>query len=166
MEFTGLISEALGGDQHILSVRATDSVADAASLMNKNSVGCLMITDDQAKVVGIVTERDIVSKVIAKNLDARKTPICEIMTAKIVACTPATSLARAQQIMATHNIRHLPVIQDGATVGMISTRDILKHQLASVQAVALHQSALLGELETKHPGISNIELDHRGRVII
>lgn len=166
MEITGLISEALGGDQIVLSVKTTDSVVDAASLMSENAVGCLLITDDRAKVVGIVTERDIVSKVIAKGLDAQKTHICEIMTGKIVACTPATSLMRAQQIMAEHNIRHLPVIQDGCPIGMISTRDVLKHQLASVQAVAQHQSALLGELETKYPGISSVEVDHRGRVVI
>jgi len=68
--------------------------------------------------------------------------------------------------MADHNIRHLPIVESGRALGMISSRDVLAHQLATVQAVARQQSKLLHDLEHQHPGISHIVKDGFGRVVI
>ncbi len=161
-----LVKSLVKGAGRVLCAKTDDSISDAAKSMSENKVGSLLVTDDRGKTAGILTERDIISKVIGKSMSPDETRVFEVMTRKVVACTLGTTITRAQQVMAEHGIRHMPIIDDGKPVGMISTRDILNHQLATVQTIAQKQSELLNNLEQNHPGISRLSRDESGRIVI
>lgn len=160
------VEQVARGPGRILTVHPQQTIVDAVRTMNQCEIGCLLVVDEREKIVGILTERDIISSVVGPSLDPATTLVEAVMTRKVVACSRDTSLARAQQVMADHSIRHLPIIENGRALGMISSRDILAHQLATVQAVARQQSRMLHELEHEHPGISHIVKDGSGRVVI
>jgi signal-transduction protein with cAMP-binding, CBS, and nucleotidyltransferase domain len=120
----------------------------------------------QGNIAGIVTERDIVTKVVATGGDPAFVRVADIMTAKVLAITPQVELAKAQQIMAQHDIRHLPVVDDGGLVGMISSRDIMAQQLSTAQDTIRVQSQRLQDIEKRYPGISRLQTDALGRIII
>ncbi len=147
-------------------IRLDATIADAAHEMAARGIGCVLVVNDQSRVVGILSERDIVTKVIGLDLSPDQTIIQDVMTRKVVACTPNTPISRAQEVMTEHGIRHMPIIDEGQPVGMISTRDILRHQLTVMQAFAQEQSKFIHHLEDEHPGISQIITDKSGRVVI
>ena len=150
----------------ILTISPDDSIKSAVRKMTSNRIGCLLVIDKQGKIVGILTERDIVKKVIDKSVEPERNQVSLAMTRKVLACTMSTPLTQAQQTMANRGIRHMPILENGKPIGMISSRDILSHQLATVRAVACKQSELLNNLEAAHPGISRLEHDHGGRIVI
>lgn len=153
-------------DAEVLNIALTDTVETAAIRMSQHQVGCLIVTDEQGRIVGILSERDIIAKVVANHLDSLRTRVMDVMTRKVIACTLDTPIPRAQQIMAGHNIRHLPIVEDGRAVGMISARDIMAYQLEAVRAIARRQQHVLSELEQAHPGISQVQYDQTGRIVI
>ena len=150
----------------VYRVGASVPVRQAAERMNDSRIGCLMVTDAQGNVVGILTERDILRKVVAAARDPETTSVREVMSERIVSCGLNTSITRAQQLMAQHEIRHLPIMENGHLLGMISSRDILSYQLSSVESIVRRQSRVLQDLETQHPGITELERDDRGRIVI
>jgi CBS domain-containing protein len=154
------------GQLNVLTVEATECVADAAKTMSRHHVGSVIVTGDHGKTVGILTERDILSRVVAAGADPNLLHVSDVMTRKVVACTLDTTITRAEQIMAGHRIRHLPIIEDGRLVGMISSRDILAHELSQIREIVRQQSRMLTDLESQHPGITAIERDSAGRVVI
>jgi|GEM_PF-467120 len=153
-------------EQNVLTVSPEATAHAAARVMRRHEIGCLVVTDGDGIVQGILTERDIVKSVVAKAMNPEETLVKQIMTFEVVYCGLDTSISKAQQIMAEHGIRHLPIIEEGAPVGMISSRDILAHQLSAVKAIARKQRKVLQELEKQHPGITQLEVDNRGRVVI
>lgn len=158
--------ESVSKQGKVLTVLPTDSVAYAAQEMSRYHVGCMLVTDEDMKIVGILTERDIVAKVVGRYLDANQVRIQSIMTQKVMTCEMGTSISEVQQIMAVNKIRHLPIIDNEKPIGMISSRDVLTQQLVSVQAIAHRQSMVFDQLEKQYPGISNVVRDPNGRIMI
>ena len=138
----------------------------AARKLRSHHVGCLMVVDSEGRLVGVVSERDIVAKVTAEAADPNLTSVRDVMTANVISCPLSTTIAQAQKIMTDNNIRHLPVVRGTAPVAMISTRDILRHRLDAAERVARQQTALLKGLETQYPGITSIQKDSHGRIVI
>ncbi len=157
------ISKRRGG---IFSISADATAAEAAKKMKHCQIGCLLALDCQGKMVGIVSERDIVAKIVAGGADVTATKVEKIMSKTIVSCPPGTPAHEAQRIMATHGIRHLPILVDGVPVGMVSSRDIMAQELSAMRAVVQKQSKLLQQLEEQHPGITRLDTDRAGRVVI
>lgn len=153
-------------DSQVSTVRPEATISDAAHEMAARGIGCVLVVNDQNRVVGILSERDIVTKVIGLDMAPDQTIIQDVMTCKVVACTPNTPISRAQEVMTEHGIRHMPIIDEGQPVGMISTRDILSHQLTVMQAFTHEQSNFIHHLEDENPGISQITTDKSGRVVI
>jgi signal-transduction protein with cAMP-binding, CBS, and nucleotidyltransferase domain len=153
-----------GGD--VLTVWMGASVAAAAQKMCANEVGCLIVVDGHSKAIGVITERDVISKVVAKSLDPSGTTVAEAMTAQIISCKFDMTVQQAQQIMSEHGIRHLPIIQNGVPVGMVSSRDVMAHRLSAAEAVVKKQYRILVDLEHEYPGITQLEKDHAGRIVI
>ena len=150
---------------HVLTISTKDSVADAAKRMNENDIGSLIVMNTRSSIVGILTERDIIGKVVAQAKDPTATNVTEVMTKQVVACGLDTSVTKAQRIMAEYGIRHLPIIEEGVPVGMISSRDVLAHQLSTAEALARQQFAVLQDLEGEYPGITKLQMDNAGRVV-
>lgn len=96
-----------------------------ATLMDENALGCVIITNETGKPVGIITERDLVVRVLAKNLVPDAIKAKEIMTSPLVTIQPEATISEAARKMSGMDIRRLGVIYKGNLVGLISSRDIL-----------------------------------------
>jgi len=122
--------------QEIVAISRDATVKSAAIKMFGNKIGCLIVNDENGKFAGIVTERDIVSRAVASSMNLEKTTITEIMTPRVVSCSVGTPASKAREIMATNGIRHLPVVDDGVVVGILSARDLMGQQLLEDRAAA------------------------------
>ena len=109
----------------VVTIDPDSSVLDAAKLMAAKNVGALPVIDGDGRLVGMLSERDIVRRVVALEKDPARTPVRDAMTPQPVAAKPDYTLADAVRIMLQLNIRHLPVVDDkGNLVGIISVKDI------------------------------------------
>jgi len=120
----------------IIAVTSETTIKSAVDLMSGNQIGCLIVNDRSGKFAGIVTERDIVTRAVASSMDLEKATITEIMTPHVVSCSIGTASGRAREIMAAKHIRHLPVIDNGVVVGILSARDLMGQQLLEDRAAA------------------------------
>jgi CBS domain-containing protein len=114
------------GFVHAVQVGAT--VSDAVRMMTDKNVGIVAVLDND-RLVGLVSERDVVRRVIAKGGDPSATPVGDIMTTRIIFGSPDEDFQDAVQLMDSANIRHLPVVENGALLSMISVRDLLREEL-------------------------------------
>jgi CBS domain-containing protein len=111
----------------VLTTTAGASVLDAARIMNDHHIGSLVVVDDCMidKIVGIITERDIMTKVVAGRRNPEHTTVAEAMTDRVLTCTPATGAEELRHVMRAKRIRHLPVVDEhGRLLGMISIGDL------------------------------------------
>src|SRR5215210_4452554 len=110
------------------AVQRDATVSDAVRVMTDRNVGIVAVLDGD-RLVGLVSERDVVRRVIAKGGDPMTTPAEDIMTTKIIFGSPDEDFQDAVQLMDAANIRHLPVVENGALLSMISVRDLLREEL-------------------------------------
>lgn len=101
----------------------SDTLKAAAAAMWGQQTGSLLVMDGEA-LVGIITERDVM-KAVARGMDVETTPVSAVMTAAVLTVAPETSLHDAARTMAARWIRHLPVLDDGRVVGVVSQRDLV-----------------------------------------
>ncbi len=102
---------------------ASEPIKAAAARMWAQQTGSLLVMDGP-DLLGIITERDVM-KAIARDLDVSETPVSAVMTTSVLTVTPYTSVSDAARQMASRWIRHLPVVEDGRVVGMVSQRDLV-----------------------------------------
>jgi CBS domain-containing protein len=100
------------------------SVADAAGLMEQYDVGVIPLADHDDALVGLVTDRDMVLRVLAKQRDPREVTLGEIATTNLVTVTPDSNVSDARDLMAENKVRRLPVTKEGRLVGIVSLGDI------------------------------------------
>lgn len=100
-------------------------VIEAAKKMADEKIGSVVVVDDKGMPIGIVTERDVLYNVVAKNRIASEIKVKEIMSSPIRYVSPETNIIEASKIMAKYNIRRLPVIKEGKLVGIITNKDII-----------------------------------------
>ena len=123
----------------VFSVGPEDSVLHAIEVMATRHVGALLVMT-QGSLVGIISERDYARKVILKNRSSHDTPVGDIMTASPVSVAPEDTVHHCMQLMTEGRFRHLPVVESGRVVGMLSIGDLVK-------AVIEEQSAQIEQLE-------------------
>jgi len=111
----------------VVSVDASDSVYNAADIMIKNSVGCVVVTE-YGDLAGIVTKGDILRNALLKLLDPKKTTVQLVMTKSPVTIEASASLEDAARLMTERNVSKLPVLDEGILVGVISASDIMRVQ--------------------------------------
>jgi CBS domain-containing protein len=104
-------------------VHVGESLADAASRMRFNDVGCVPVLD-RGRLVGILTERDL-SRAVADSADPTSAEVADYMTPDPVVVGPGASVEEAAELMVTAGVRHLPVVDRGQLVGVVSIRDIV-----------------------------------------
>lgn len=122
--------------ENIVTITCETTIKSAVDMMSSNQIGCLIVNDRSGKFAGIVTERDIVTRAVGSSMDLEKATITEIMTPHVVSCSVGTPASRAREIMAANHIRHLPVIDNGMVVGILSARDLMGQQLLEDRAAA------------------------------
>ncbi len=130
----------------IITISHNATIKAAAVKMFTNKVACLIVNNDNGDFIGLVTERDIVNRVVAASMDIEKTTIDEIMTTQVISCSPNTPSSKVREIMTSNRIRHLPIVYNKVVVGIISTRDLMARQLledrAAAEEVAMLSSCL------------------------
>ena len=111
--------------QTLVSALPDTTVRAAAVAMASQSVGAIMIVDETGRLIGLFTERDVLNRVVARGLDPDKTLLASVMTDKLQTATPDKPLGHALHLMFEGGFRHVPVVEDGRPVGMVSARNAL-----------------------------------------
>ena len=131
--------------QKILTATAEITVIGAARLMKKKSVGAVMVVKDNGRLAGIFTERDALFRVLAEGRDPKTTRLSEVMTAQPQTITPEKPFGHALLMMYESGFRHVPVVEDGKPVGMVSARDVLGPELQEFES-ELQRRTRIGEI--------------------
>jgi CBS domain-containing protein len=114
----------------VTSVSPQHTVAEAASLLAAKRIGAVLVQDAAGHVFGILSERDIVSSIGRHGAATLGMAVARLMTTDVRTATPATTVAEAMRMMTEGRFRHLPVVDDGRLVGMISIGDVVKARLS------------------------------------
>jgi CBS domain-containing protein len=110
------------------TVRPDDTAVDAVKLMRDEDTGIAPITEDDGRLVGVVTDRDVAIRVVAEEKDPRTTKVTEIASQNLVTVDPEQDLDEAMQLMADHQVRRLPVVEDDdRLVGIVAQADVARH---------------------------------------
>lgn len=125
--------------REIISIVEDASVLDAIKMMAERSIGSLLVMDG-GELKGIVTERDYARKVIVKGRSSKSTRVREIMTADVLTASTTQTVNECMTVMSEKRIRHLPVVEDGEVLGLISIGDL-------VQAIIADQQEEIQQLE-------------------
>ena len=118
--------------RQIFSIGPGAAVLEAIRLMAERHVGALLVMEGET-LSGIVSERDYARKVILMGRSSADTPVRDIMTVAVVTVQPETAVEKCMQIMTERRVRHLPVIEAGRVVGMVSIGDLVKAVIAEQQ---------------------------------
>jgi CBS domain-containing protein len=143
MELTGKIGSLIGkkGGQ-VWSVAPTASVYDAIALMAEKEIGALPIVED-GRLVGIVSERDYARKVFLKGKASKETSVTEIMSSPVFSVTPSQTVEECMHIVTEQRFRHLPVVDDGRIVGIISIGDLVNWVITEQKQTIHHLEAFI-----------------------
>src|SRR5947208_1214382 len=120
--------------QQIRVAAAKTTVSEAARLMQTNEVGAVMVVDAQGRLSGIFTERDALFRVLATGRDPATTRLSEVMTKKPQTIHPDKPVGHALHMMYENGFRHVPVVENGRPVGMVSSRDALGPELQEFES--------------------------------
>ena len=129
------VNECMCND--VLWVNPGTSVCDCASLMAEHKIGCIPVCDENQKVVGIITDRDILLRTVCTNKNTKTTPASEIMTTDVWCCNSNDQLDKAQEIMSKNQIRRLPILDNGKIVGILSIGDISRNPNTNQEAYVI-----------------------------
>lgn len=111
--------------QTVVSALADTTVRAAAITMARHKIGAILVVDDQGRLAGLFSERDVLNRVVAHGLDPDSTQLSTVMTAELQTASPDKPLAHALHMMFEGGFRHVPVVEDGRPVGMVSARNAL-----------------------------------------
>jgi CBS domain-containing protein len=120
----------------IVSLGPEASVREAACVMTRANCGSVLIIDGAGALLGIVTERDLMTRVLAKELDPASTAVSKVMTRQPRCISPDSRVADAVLIMLERGFRHLPIVAEGRILGVFSIRDALPREVESAASVA------------------------------
>ena len=113
---------------NVITIRPEQSISEAIALLSTHNIGALVVVDTAGKPVGIISERDIV-RIAAKSKEVFVASVSQVMTRDVVTGSSHDDLHSVLQTMTTRHFRHLPVVDDGRLVGIVSIGDLVKAQL-------------------------------------
>jgi CBS domain-containing protein len=124
------ISDVLNHKGHqVVTVRDTDTVQTAVGKLAEHRIGAVVVEDKWMRHVGIFSERDLTNAVVRHGAESLHYPVAKIMSAPVVTCRPTDRVESAMATMTLAKIRHLPVIENGHLIGIVSIGDLVKHRL-------------------------------------
>jgi len=129
-----LVKEAM--NKGVKTIRPSDTVKNAAQIMNENRIGSLVVVSGTGEVVGIITERDILTDIVAESKNAEDVKIEEIMTKNIITISPEKSLEDAADVMTENKIKKLPVVENGKLIGIITATDLISYENKLIEKIS------------------------------
>lgn len=111
----------------LITVRATDSLKEAISKLDDERIGAMLVVNDERRLVGMLSERDLISVLAEYGDRALLANVGALMTRRVIGCTPEDHIQDTMGWMVHHRVRHLPVVEDGRIQGIISIGDVVKH---------------------------------------
>jgi CBS domain-containing protein len=128
------ISDVIAGKatQETITISPDSTVRDLIALLARHNIGAAVVSNDGTSVAGIVSERDVVRKLVGNDAILAAT-VAEIMTTEVQVCEPGDSLDEVRSTMTAGRFRHLPVVADGQLVGVVSIGDIVKSHIDQVE---------------------------------
>jgi len=111
--------------KNVMKIESSASAKKAAELMAKYDIGCLIVMND-GKPIGIVTERDMLKRVLLQLRDLRMTRVDDVMSTPLIASNPVTELAEALRLMNERRIKKLPIVEDGVLIGLLTLTDVVR----------------------------------------
>lgn len=150
----------------VITIDEDTDIFEAAQLMDKNDVGCIVVIDKGGKPTGIITERDMITRVLAKNIVANKIRAKKVMTSPLITIDPDETLTEAARKMSRLNVRRLGVVYKGNLEGLVSSKDILAvtpELIETIQERAKIEKEPSPEEEEPEPRPLEGYCDHCGR---
>lgn len=114
-------------NKSVISVSPTETTSFAARLLNRHNIGSVPVCSADGKLHGILTDRDIILRCVAAEVDPRTTSVKEIMSTDVACISPKDDIVAASNLMAQRQVRRLPVVDSGRVVGIVSLGDIAKN---------------------------------------
>jgi CBS domain-containing protein len=127
----------------VFSIRPEDTLADAVVLLREKRIGALVVTDSAGKLVGILSERDIVRKLAETPGETLPKKVAEVMTSKIETCTEDEMIVSVLSRMSKGRFRHMPVMADDQLRGMVTIGDVVNYRLLQLEHEALQLKQLI-----------------------
>ncbi len=122
--------------KNVVTARPDAKIAEIVRTLKDEGLGVLVISEDNIKVLGIISERDIVGGLADHGLDLLDMRVSDLMTSKVMTCTPTDLTSKLMAVMTERRIRHLPVVENGALCGTVSMRDVVKARLDEIETEA------------------------------
>ncbi|CAG0991926.1 Hypoxic response protein 1 [Phycisphaerales bacterium] len=121
--------------REVVTIEPSATALAAAQRMNLHRIGCLVVIEPRGgEIVGIVSERDILTRLVAEERDPRITTVHDIMTRGVICCTPETPVQELRAVMQSRRVRHVPVTDDNGLCGLVSIGDLNAFEAAGLTA--------------------------------
>lgn len=128
-------------NDNVISVAPKTTIAEAAVILTKHKIGTVIISEDGKTATGVLSERDIVRAIVHRGTQALNAHVDDFMTRKIVTCRREATADQVLTIMTDRRFRHLPVVENGEMIGLITQGDVVKAKLSEL---AMEKDALEG----------------------
>jgi CBS domain-containing protein len=125
----------------VITIKKQTTIEDAVKLMNKHEIGCLVV-EEKGKPVGIITERDLLKRVLATSKETRRMKVEHIMTNELISVSPKMEIEEAARLMCQKKIKKLPVVENGRLLGLVTLTDILRIQPQLIRMYKIFSSDL------------------------
>lgn len=129
----------------VLTIEPTTNLGAAVKLLAERKIGALVVTGPDRRVIGIVSERDIVKELAAHGAASLDLPLTAVMTRKVMTCSAGDTISSVMERMTEGKFRHLPVVEQGRLAGIVSIGDVVKYRLHEMER---EQSALRDYIQT------------------
>lgn len=144
MKVTDILARKAAGT---VTIKPTDTIADLSLVLRERRIGAAVVTSDGRRIEGVITERDITFGLATYKETLLTMPVSALMTRAVIACTPRDSAGHVASTMMSRNIRHLPVVDDGRLVGMVSIRDVLNVRVEELQQVTAQLRTVVAQAD-------------------
>lgn len=129
----------------VATIDADASLRTALALLAEHRIGALVVSADGRRVDGILSERDIVRALHERGAGLLDDPVSSVMTAQVHTCVPGAGVEELARTMTEHRVRHVPVLDDGVLIGIVSIGDVVKARLDELEE---ERAALVGYIQT------------------
>jgi len=121
----------------VFTVEAGAPLSEAVHVLNTKKIGAVVVVDAKGKVVGILSERDIVRRLDKDPVALLASPVRSAMTSKVITCTSASTVSDLMETMTLNRIRHIPIVEGGKLAGIVSIGDVVKRKIEETEQEAL-----------------------------